>query len=343
MNASSGPSGPPGSSRDRAPADGRYPRIPEPTQEELDALPVERRLELLESLRRREDQERDQRRQNRHQWFNSVGILFGVLFTAAGLVATGLTLQSGQEELRTAREGQITDRYIRAVEQLAASTADVRLGAVYALQRIAADSPKDRLTVRNVLAAYVRNHDFCTTRPPASQCTAPLHELYSGETIRRLPSDVEEALIIASSLTVRGDPLADFSQTRFPRMVLAKGAHLSHAGFLRADLTLGSMSAADLTFANAVGACLTRANLTEADLSHADLQSSDLYGAQLHGAKLSGTDLRGADLRGVYGMTPDEIRAVAVTDSETKFGERRTDPAPCGPVSLLSDGPLHPL
>lgn len=190
MNASSGPFGPPGSSRDPAPADGRYPRIPEPTQEELDALPVERRLELLESLRRREDQERDQRRQNRHQWFNSVGILFGVLFTAAGLIATGLTLQSGQEELRTAREGQITDRYIRAVEQLAASTADVRLGAVYALQRIAADSPKD--------------------------------------------------------------------------------------------------------------------------------------------------------LRGVYGMTPDEIRAVAVTDSETKFGERRTDPASCGPVSLLSDGPLHP-
>ncbi|WP_248961135.1 pentapeptide repeat-containing protein [Sphaerisporangium perillae] len=168
------------------------------------------------------------------------------------------------------------------------------------MQRIAADSPKDRLTIRNVLAAFVRNHDFYTTRPPASQCTAPLRDLYLTRTIKRLPSDVHEALTIASSLTVQGDALADFSETRFPRVELSK-ARLSRADLTRADLTFAGLWAADLTSANAAAACLTRANLTDANLGKADLRSADLYDAQLGGANLSGADLRGADLRSVSG------------------------------------------
>ncbi|MGW7218174.1 hypothetical protein [Streptomyces collinus] len=53
---------------------------------------------------------------------------------------------------------QITDRYIKAVEQLASEAADVRLGGIYALGRITADSPTDGLMVREVLAGYLRHH-----------------------------------------------------------------------------------------------------------------------------------------------------------------------------------------
>ncbi|GAA1598027.1 hypothetical protein GCM10009678_94390 [Actinomadura kijaniata] len=70
-------------------------------------MPVRDRLELLELQRQR----RDARRHSRHQWFNSLGIAFGVLFTAASLVSTWLTLQA-------TKEGQITDRYTKAIEQL---------------------------------------------------------------------------------------------------------------------------------------------------------------------------------------------------------------------------------
>lgn len=48
----------------------RGTQVREPTQEELDALPVEKRLDLI-----------NQRRQHRYQSLNSIGILFGVVFT----------------------------------------------------------------------------------------------------------------------------------------------------------------------------------------------------------------------------------------------------------------------
>lgn len=55
----------------------RRPQVSPPTQQELDALPVKDRLELLEHARAR-----------KHQRVNSIVLLFGVMFTAAGLIAT---------------------------------------------------------------------------------------------------------------------------------------------------------------------------------------------------------------------------------------------------------------
>lgn len=55
-------------------------------------------------------------------------------------------------------QSQITDRYIKAAEQLGSASVDVRLGGIYALGRIMLDSAADRRTVAEVLAAYVRHH-----------------------------------------------------------------------------------------------------------------------------------------------------------------------------------------
>ncbi|TDB71148.1 hypothetical protein E1264_42580, partial [Actinomadura sp. KC216] len=139
------------------------PRIPEPTSAELAAIPADRRLELLELQRQRLDAERDRRRQSKHQWFNSVGIVIGVLAAVAGLVTTTITWRIGQDELRATKEGQVTDRYAKAVEQLGSDKREVRTAAVYALERIARDSDRDRPAIINVLAAYTREHD-----PPAT-------------------------------------------------------------------------------------------------------------------------------------------------------------------------------
>jgi hypothetical protein len=61
-------------------------------------------------------------------------------------------------QLRVTREGQLTDRYTKAVDQLGSQHLDVRLGGIYALERIARDSPYDRATIEEVLTAYVRDH-----------------------------------------------------------------------------------------------------------------------------------------------------------------------------------------
>jgi hypothetical protein len=57
---------------------------------------------------------------------------------------------------RDATARQITDLYTKAVEQLGADKAPVRLGGLYALERVAQDHPLQRQTIVNVVCAYLR-------------------------------------------------------------------------------------------------------------------------------------------------------------------------------------------
>jgi hypothetical protein len=61
-------------------------------------------------------------------------------------------------QVQVAREGQLTERFTTAVGQLSNRSVDVRLGGIYALERIAIDSERDRQTTYEVLCAYVRQH-----------------------------------------------------------------------------------------------------------------------------------------------------------------------------------------
>lgn len=54
------------------------------------------------------------------------------------------------------RERRITDLYSKAVEQLGHDRAPVRLGGLYALERLAQENPSHRQTVTNVICAYLK-------------------------------------------------------------------------------------------------------------------------------------------------------------------------------------------
>ncbi len=68
------------------------------------------------------------------------------LFAAAALVYTARTFG-------LSRQGQVTDRYTKAIEQLGSDKPDVRIGGIYALERVARDSARDHPTVLEVLTA----------------------------------------------------------------------------------------------------------------------------------------------------------------------------------------------
>ncbi|WP_271217184.1 pentapeptide repeat-containing protein [Streptosporangium carneum] len=298
----------------------RRPPVDRPAHAELDALTAKERQELWDAHRQRPFQAIT-------SLITSAGVLLGVAFTAYGLSYTAQTLSAAQE-------GQLTDRYTKAVEQLASEAVDVRLGAIYALQRLATDSPRDRITIRNLLAAFVRNHDLCSPKPPPKQCGTKTKHLGTV----RITTDVYAALTIAQTLTTSKDEFLDLSETRFP-----------HADLNFVDLTRANLLDADLTSASLVDARLTRAHLSVADLTHAYLRNADLRdanlvnadlidvdlekanltkadlflanltGANLSGANLTGANLSGANLTDVTGMTADEIRKAAITDATTKF------------------------
>src|SRR3954454_8432510 len=57
------------------------------------------------------------------------------------------------------RQGQITERFTRAVDQLGnRESRDVRLGGIYALERLARESRDDHGPIVEILTAYVREH-----------------------------------------------------------------------------------------------------------------------------------------------------------------------------------------
>jgi uncharacterized protein YjbI with pentapeptide repeats len=203
-------------------------------------------------------------------------LTFGAgLFAAGALVYTGrnftLSRRTVELTLRTiqlAEQGQVTDRYAKAIEQLGSEKLDVRIGSIYALDRIARDSAEDQPAVMEVLTAFVREH----SREPG-------HPLKTDAEPREPGADRPEK-------TLRPDVQAAMS-------VIGRRTHIDDVQ--RLDLT-----GADLAGGNLAKAQLQQAILTGATLAHAALLSSDLTGALLFDADLTGATLNDANLTGAH-------------------------------------------
>ena len=210
------------------------------------------------------------------------------LAAVIALVFTFLSIRETDAQLQVSQQGQITDRYNSAIANLGSPSIDVRLGGIYALQRLMQDSPRDQPTVVAVLCAFVRDS---TRQPPAKPEPQP----------KTPETDVQAALTVV----VSRDP---GKNGPFTVIDLSK-ANLSGADLTSANLASANLADANLSGATLPGADLTAANLTAADLNNADLIRADLPGADLSGADLSGATLPGADLNNANLLYADLIRA----------------------------------
>jgi hypothetical protein len=84
-----------------------------------------------------------------------------------GVVALVLSGRRGWSTEHDAAERRITELYTKAVEQLGSDKAPVRLGGLYALERVAQANPGLRQTIVDVICAYLRMP--YTARPPGVQ------------------------------------------------------------------------------------------------------------------------------------------------------------------------------
>jgi hypothetical protein len=103
------------------------------------------------------------------------------------LIVQSIRVWTSERQTRTVEQGHVTDRLTKAIEQLGAEKSvkrelpemppfasferrapvvvettvpnlEVRLGAIYALERIDRDSERDRVTVMEILCAYIREN-----------------------------------------------------------------------------------------------------------------------------------------------------------------------------------------
>jgi uncharacterized protein YjbI with pentapeptide repeats len=221
-----------------------------------------------------------------------------LLYTARNFALQRRTLALAQEGQRRAEEsqrrtlelaeqGQVTDRYTKAIEQLGSEKLDIRIGGIYALERVARDSERDYSTIMEVLTTFIREH-------------SPIEEASANASVEQqsVHADIQAAL----SVIRRREPRGKDGEIRFPKTYLVRanltGAHLTGSDLARADLRNADLEGADLTGALLIGARLNGADLTGARLNGANLDGADLTGAKLCFANLTGARLRTAKLAG---------------------------------------------
>jgi hypothetical protein len=201
-----------------------------------------------------------------------------LLTLGAGLFAAGALLFTARN-FTLSREGQVTDRYTKAIEQLGSDKLDVRIGGIYALERIALDSARDHPTVMEVLTAFIREHSDERWPPPGPD----------GQERERLTRpDVQAAATVVGRRNAKHD-------IRF-RVFNLSGAILPYAFLPGADLSRADFSAANLSGANLSGANLSGATLQSTNLKGASPKDADLKDAFLADAILTSADLSGAGL-----------------------------------------------
>jgi hypothetical protein len=222
-------------------------------------------------------------------WTGLIPLFTGVAAVAAGLIAWR-NLRETQKKLEVDREAQITNRFTQAIGQIGAELKDgkpnleVRLGGIYALERIARDSPRDHWAIMEVLTGYVRQNAPWPPRPTFE--------------------------VVISEAAGSGKPRADIQAIltvlgrRKPPQEPPEWRELSGVDLTGTDLRDANLVRADLNRANLIGANLSRANLTEAHLTEADLTV----------ANLSRANLNLTDLRDAKNLTAGQVKSATSRD-----------------------------
>lgn len=163
--------------------------------------------------------------------------------------------------IRLTRQGQLTDRFTAAVGHLGDKSLPVRIGAIYALGRIARDSRADQSAVVALLAEHLRaNTPWPLPEPdePAGSILGPVllphPEVRAASTVlrERTASEMKHSALNLSGIDLRAAPLAHVS--------------LPGCRFDGSNLTGAVLSGADLRGASFDGTTLTNALLDDAKL-----------------------------------------------------------------------------
>ena len=230
--------------------------------------------------------------------------------------------RASQQQAETSQRGLLNERYQKGAEMLGSSVLPVRLGGIYALQRLVGDEP-DRYHVQIT-------HLFCSFVSHPTDDKEYMAALSDSEQKpHRLREDVQAAMTaigtrsnqdIARDLILEGAYLvgAYLSRAELSGVSLSK-ANLADAYLFKANLNRTYLNSTDLTGAYLSGADLNGAHLFNANLTQAELSDATLTRVKLSDAVLTGADLTDADLTGAVltnaNLTSATLRNTTLTNA----------------------------
>ncbi|WP_353933251.1 pentapeptide repeat-containing protein [Okeanomitos corallinicola TIOX110] len=276
---------------------------------------------------------------NKHQLLTTTGIVFlgvaviiHVYYTAKrtqaiekNAITAEKNLAVNIENTKLTQERLITERFIGGIAQLGHDKVETRIGAIYALERIAQDFPQEHWTIMQVLTAFVRENapiqierkiqkpedftaiDFGKNRERVRRQQQGNYVL-SLEYFQ-LRTDIQAALTAIGRRNFHQDrenQKLDLRNTDIRKVDLAgaklqgvdlRGSDLSGADLRSVDFSGANLESAKFISAILYEANLFKANLRGANLSRANLNLANLYGVNLRSGNLFGASLRSANLQ----------------------------------------------
>ncbi|MGW6271715.1 pentapeptide repeat-containing protein [Streptomyces sp. NPDC055060] len=220
------------------------------------------------------------------------------------LVALGasIALVYTARNYRLNRRGQVTDRFIKALERLGSDELYVRIGGILAMEQIVHDAPDQAAHAAQVLNTFIRQRAprWENDREKGEGRAHPSRDALEGkrgetefQDSDQLDADLQVALNAVTNPVMRrsvgGSWVLDLSYLYLPRVDLAE-----------ADLRGAVLNSANLRFSNLARADLRGVNLTEATLNGSRFDSANLRGANIAYSNLRSSNFNGADLSGAH-------------------------------------------
>lgn len=251
--------------------------------------------------------------------------LYGLYLAGRRTAALDRQAEIAHSHRELSEQGQITERFTKAIEQLAHEEVAVRLGGIYALERVAKDSGRDLATIMETLAAYVRTRalwvlgedeasdwgeDAENYRPSVdvAAAIAVLGRTIPPDSLFRTGSNVQRLDLRRVDLRGLDLPGANFSGFRFDKSCFAF-ATLSKTIFSSAILDQAVFFKASLA-----GAIFTEASLPDANLEQASLVRADFSGTVMRGASLKRASLYETDLSDVF-LADSDLQGAFLTNT----------------------------
>lgn len=239
--------------------------------------------------------------------------LLALLVASATVIGAVYTIRS----FRLSRRGQLTERFMRAIDQLGHESMDVRLGGIYALERIAHESPEEHGPVIEVLTSFVREHSPAELeRGRFAVVTAAIRSRTSVATMtaRLLMEEYKfvQSRRKANDRAAHGDsdgqPVSQVASAEDEKAADRKRRAMSAERLIEESQGQAPKARPDVQAAMTV---LARRNIAHdppglrLDLAATNLTGVEARGIVLVGARLGGALLRDADLRGAHLQAAD--------------------------------------
>ena len=214
----------------------------------------------------------------------------------------------------TAGQGLITDRINKAVEGLGRSNLkdepviEIRIGGLYALERIAQDSIRDHIQIMEILCAYIRYNSPLKNRKIEKSNDIKVKTIQENDETDKLREDIQAALTIIGrrdkwpegKKRIRKEKAEEYSLNLSRcdlRYAQLGQASLNNASFYNSNMSGARFYKANLSNAQFYEANLNNAGFYEANLSNAQFYNANLSYTSFYQAILTDTGLQDADLR----------------------------------------------